>query len=561
MSKCGLLLFVYNTIDVLKICKENNGSNQSDPAKGDAYAYGYFCCRTGRKGACILKLTAKILNVASTIIPLAIASVLGILLLCNIPVFHGREFYFLPELRYAYIPFALLYVVFIIWMGWMINKFFSKQWLVISVLLIFFVSLIPRVVLISLFKQQIIPFSDFLWSWDVAQGAREGHSFIVHLPFPAYQTWAFVEYLLTRVLPKDYSSILYFNAVMDSLIAVMIMILSTKIARDRSVAVLAGLFYGLFPSAVFYCTVGTPELIAIFLNLIGILLLIDCLDEKWHFARLAIAGVSFGLASSLKSFSIVIIIAFVLVGLLTVRKKITRQMLSFLILVATYCVTKQLVLLVTSSWLETNLSNYSSGVIYHQLLVGLNTEGEGQIHLGTISRGFWNTFMENGCDATGAGAYAKRLLIQDWKNHYTQIPNLLLRKIVWAWQDDLIPLHYFLNVEGLTETAHQSLFSAIRYAVPCVSQVMYVGFAVTGCGCILNHFDQSKKENNRSLFVSVIILGFFCLLLIIEAQSRYKCLVLPLIVLQSSRGYDMIKKRMLKRKFSPNGSRKNVSDT
>lgn len=90
-----------------------------------------------------------------------------------------------------------------------------------------------------------------------------------------------------------------------------------------------------------------------------------------------------------------------------------------------------------SQWLGIDLLQYSSGVLYHQLLVGLNTEGEGQIHLGTFSRGFWNAFLENGYSSADTGEHAKRLLIENWKTHKTDIPILLEQKIVWVWQDDL----------------------------------------------------------------------------------------------------------------------------
>lgn len=134
-----------------------------------------------------------------------------------------------------------------------------------------------------------------------------------------------------------------------------------------------------------------------------------------------------------------------------------------------------------SQWIGTDLSQYSSGVLYHQLLVGLNTEGEGQIHLGTLSRGFWNTFLRNGYDSASAGEYAKQLLIEDWSLHISAIPSLFGQKIVWAWQDDLIPIHYFLTFTGVDGSIHHRIYDVIKNIIPMISQIMYVFMCLWCC--------------------------------------------------------------------------------
>ncbi len=481
------------------------------------------------------------------IMPHAVALVLGFLLLMHISVLHDQDFYHLPQIMRRHIPIAFVYIAFI-FAAWQIVYRLADRFPSFAIFLVFLFAFIPRIILLRLFKEQIIPFSDFLWSWDVAQGAREGYSFIAHLPFPAYQVWAFAEYLITRLVPNEYIYVLYTNATIDALIAVVIVLLAKNLRPTNRIAILAGLIYAAFPSAIIYCTVGTPEFAAIILNLLGIICLVKCFDGKEHYCKIIIAGVLFGLSSSFKSFSAIIIIAYCIVDLLTVKKKFFYRICEWCLLIFVTCMTKQIILIVTSRWIGVDLNKYSSGVFYHQLLVGLNTEGEGQVHLGTLSRGFWRTFLENGNDSAAAGEYAKSLLIDNWKHHYAQIPELMWQKMIWAWQDDLIPIQYFLqNIE--TSVNNQELRGLISEYDPCISQVMYIGLMGAGiCRLALHRtIDGIKHEE---LFINMIVFGFFCLLLIIEAQSRYKCLVMPMICIQAAVGIDMISRAFSKWKYS-----------
>ena len=197
-----------------------------------------------------------------------------------------------------------------------------------------------------------MPFSDFLWSWDVAQGVREGHSYLVHLPFPAYNVWSYFEFLLTRILPKTYLSVLLTNACIDSLIAVCISRLISMLVANKQISIIAGILYALFPSTIIYCTIGTPEFVAILFNLIAIILLINVYrsDKAKGIVYVFAAGIAFGISSSFKSFSIVIIAAYLLVELLHIQTKnrVQKLLIEGMILLIAFFVVKRLILLIVS---------------------------------------------------------------------------------------------------------------------------------------------------------------------------------------------------------------------
>lgn len=60
----------------------------------------------------------------------------------------------------------------------------------------------------------------------------------------------------------------------------------------------------------------------------------------------------------------------------------------------------------------------------HFLLIGLNTESEGQIHIGNLSRLYVNKYLSNGMDYRMAKDYVYSILKEDWLNNYSNIlPN------------------------------------------------------------------------------------------------------------------------------------------
>ena len=118
----------------------------------------------------MMKRATKYLGLIFGVIPLGLASILSIALVIGINVLKESSHYFLPTLSVKYILLAFVFFILIIIIGFLIANIQSNT---ASLIIIFFLALIPRALVILFFQKEIMPFSDFLWSWDVAQGVRE----------------------------------------------------------------------------------------------------------------------------------------------------------------------------------------------------------------------------------------------------------------------------------------------------------------------------------------------------------------------------------------------------
>ena len=62
-------------------------------------------------------------------------------------------------------------------------------------------------------------------------------------------------------------------------------------------------------------------------------------------------------------------------------------------------------------------------------------------------------------------------------------------------------------------------------------------------GAVIGSIMSRKNIEFNKEFLLLIIFGFFCLILLSEAQSRYKCLIMPFICVISSMGMEGIERK------------------
>ena len=189
--------------------------------------------------------------------------------------------------------------------------------------------------------------------------------------------------------------------------------------------------------------------------------------------------------------------------------------------------------------------------VYHFLMIGLNTEGEGQIHIGTLSRSFDNAYSNGNGDAEAARKAAMEALKNDWKEHSGDIIPNFLKKLIWAWQDDNIPYGYFVHVaitnqsdfvqKFVPENVWYRFLGTYMNAIELLYYFAFMLLALIGC------WHYRKEELHWTLeFLLLIIFGYFCMILISEAQSRYKCLILPYICPFAAMGINSVKQNSIK---------------
>ena len=402
------------------------------------------------------------------------------------------------------------------------------------VLVILFFALVLRIIPIYLYRSQLKPFSDFYRIWEMAHDRLNGHIDYYKL-FPTYLNFTLLIKQSLKLLGDKYENILYINAFVSSLTSVLVYFVSLEATKKINISILASALYAVMPANILYCCTITPEFLAIFFYLVSIFIYFKIKDHSGIAIKLAfyiVTGVMIGLGSAYKPFGIIIIIAIAMNELVCINLyesdsniscRIVIILLSIFFLMGAYRVTKKVILYHTEKTYQIKLNEADS--VPHFLLVGLNSEGEGQIHLGSMSRLYYKTYLENNLDVELAKNVTYDILGNDLNNHCNLIPSLIYRKMKWAWQDDCTPLRYYNMARGIDETKDLNFYALSAATLIHAGYLFLMLGGCIGCFVIL----KGKNVDSKTEVLLLIIFGYCCLVAISEAQSRYKCLIMPFI--------------------------------
>lgn len=512
-----------------------------------------------------MKKVVGFFNYFFIIIPLTMALVYSIIYFCggwnSILPGHTPSFYFLEEITkpWSSLFFSLIWFIFILALAVLITRLFQSinslhLQKALTFLAIVTVGFIVRFALIYLFRHELVPFSDFNRVWQLANG-NYADNLRHYEMYPAYLNYSLYLRFIVKTFGSRYTYSLYFNALYSGLTAGFLYLICSEITSKSFVSALSGMIYALYLPNIVYSTVGTPEYLTILFDTAGLLTLIcinKCTNKISKVLLATISGLLLGIGGSFKTFSIVIIIAFFMAEfffcLLGKEGKKSKLLLSVLLMIV--------IVLIGYKCASTSITHITeqhygikltgSSMMSHTLLVGLNTEGEGQIHIGTLGHEDEQLF-EEGHSTRYVKSFAINALKQDWKLHPGKIVPNIGKKTIWAWQDDQRPICYFLTLEGLNSTrltADSGIFRSTTYNFlqiygSGVSEWIYFTIIMsTFIGAL--GMARCKELNWNYEILALIVFGFFSMLLLIEAQSRYKCLVMPYIICISGIGIDRI---------------------
>jgi len=187
----------------------------------------------------------------------------------------------------------------------------------------------------------------------------------------------------------------------------------------------------------------------------------------------------------------------------------------------------------------------------HYLWVGLNIEGEGQIHIGAKSRAYYEQILDYDASVEDARNSIYDMLKSDWQDNRGKIVPFLVSKIIWAWQDDACPAYFYQkSVMRSPKTKYEMLlFDTITAYSQLFYLIMILG-AIVGVGIVLKKLVSGTVYINECVyknlfFISLIILGYFSITLLSEAQSRYKYLIIPMISIWSVIGFAFVIKKIM----------------
>lgn len=418
-------------------------------------------------------------------------------------------------------------------------------------ILIFVIGFGIRFLLLHLYSEDLIPFSDFRAAWERAKGNLINGRIDYYSLFPAYLNFSLYENLIINIVGEAYIWVLYLNAIYSGITASAIYLITCEITDKESAGGLAGILYALYPANVIYVTTGTPEYIAILFNTLGVLTLIRTIKgsgPRKKCVRATIGGALLGIGGSFKTFSVVIIIAFVMVlaASLLIRRRENAKVEMMLagvvcaLVMGGYKVSSKIICEATSKHFNMEISTETA--VPHFMLIGLNTEGEGQIHVGSLGGLYSGMYLSNGMDHETAKDYAYSALKEDWRANSDNIVPNFLKKMIWAWQDDSIPVLYFLEEVGISPDSpiEAFIYESISVYGAGVVELNYLFLMVWATVCAFS-YARSKEINFKYEYIALIIFGYFCVILLSESQSRYKCLIMGYVIIMSSLGIERFK--------------------
>lgn len=451
--------------------------------------------------------------------------------------FPGRDynFYFLQNLQVDFISifFFLIYCLVIFLMCFYLCKNQIKK----NSLCCFLITFLSHLLLLLIFRN-VSFFSDFQFAWERSLGDLS--SLNRYQFFPSYVNYSLYLKILIKLFGESRVIVILINIILNSLTSVGVYLLGYKIYQREIPAFFSSLLYSLYLPSIFYTLVATPEHITVLFNVWGIYLLSNFLSSdfsKKNYFYIGFSCVCFGIADSMKTFFPIIFIAFILIfaHMLYERKYLSCSHRIFLLLCTVFTVF-MLTNMVSGGILKITEKNFDIDLnkvdaTPHFFAVGLNRPGEGQIHLGNFSRVYLNDRM-NSVPRDEAVTKIKKIILDDWSNNLSDILPFIVKKTIWAWQDDCIPITYFLTTEGIQPNTEiqKFFFNGITRVGSKVSEILYfVLFFTCIYVCVL--LIRTQKFNYILVFSSLIIEGYFFLMFFSEAQSRYKCLIMPFIFL------------------------------
>lgn len=469
---------------------------------------------------------------------------------------HTNEYFFVSQLDHIgmgiVFVFALLVVIVLLFYG--IKHINKKKTLLLDCILVYAFSAIVRIALllaIRMYYGDLAPFSDFAQVWEIANGNMASIQY--KSIFAAWMNFAYLERVFVLGFGNDYFALLICNCLISSLTTSLLYLISRLSGIcSYDCAVLASLLYSVYFPSVFFSMIGAPDIIVVPLYLLAILLLIGVEKhlekECWTSVALAfIAGIIVGFSSAYKSFGVVVIIAFIIIGFISLilnntslknklsLKRIGLFVLCAICLISTYCFAKDLILKQTEKSFAVEL-DYSKATP-HYLLVGLNTQGEGQIHIGNQSRIYYQNIIDAEYDEENARKIAYKTIIEDWKEDENPIEDLVIPKLIWAWQDDTMPFRYIVSSLSISSESNIIDYDHVSYDVicTCIQMIYMTVMFLAAIGIIV--LIKRKTSSIDDALIVLIVIGYFFITLISEAQSRYKFIVMPLMCIIASIGF------------------------
>lgn len=459
---------------------------------------------------------------------------------------HDKAFYRMPEFYNVLASFMIVLII-LGTAAWIykaistlckrINNRKIRSAVIVSIL--FSVTVILRLIPELVFSDEIQPFSDFAHAWARANGDMSSVEY--YRFFASHMNYSLFLKVISKLCAGNYTAVILFDIICNGITAVFIFLTAKEISVKENSAVIASLLFAFNPSSIVYALTSSPEHMAIACYVCSVYLLCKMFKEGNTGKALiygVCSGIAGGIGNSVKTFFPVIIVATVIVLLLKnfyefnnlqhFMKKLFIYILFFMLVIVSESVVLTSITGLTERLFAVQLD--FADATPHYINVGLNRQGEGQIGVGNLSR-LYIQDRQNGIKLEEATETAIKRIKDDWVGNEAEIPAFIIKKTIWAWQDDYVPIRYFCQCIGIKPSTfvEKAMYFFVENYWNTISQLWYILIMLTGVLCSVKGIKLPSDPNWWLMLNSLLIVGFFCMMMISEAQSRYKCLVLPYI--------------------------------
>lgn len=365
-----------------------------------------------------------------------------------------------------------------------------------------------------------------------------------HYLFPHWVLLPKIANVLFSVFGSSQLVILVFNAVVCTIVSVLIYFVTNKILNNKNISFLASILYIIWPANILYVGVYTTEHIVQMLLLIGTFFIYKGNNETRKLKKIIyffVVGVSLSLTTFFKNFGIIFVIALLIYFILKIifeskrnlKKYIIVYLISFITVIVGYFITNQIMYAYIDSIVGGKVSRNN---IAYFLTVGLSSKNDGTYNE-EISKDYKEAIENNNYDYDTVNKEMMNKLKEDVKNN-NELFTLLKNKAKIVAQNDEARIEFICRMAKANESEKLAKFVE-DYILEINNFYYIIIFTLMGLGLLR----FIKDKNLEILYIYISIYGSYLLLLIIETQNRYTYSINPFICILAGIGFEYLIKQ------------------
>lgn len=435
-------------------------------------------------------------------------------------IYLGEDFFHNKNILIFLCFFLIMAVAF--FSAYLIYKYGGNKRNILNLCLVLGITFVIRFIIVSYLKTE--PISDFLRVYNYASlfpMNKESDAYIQFyenaLIFPYYGIESLTMRLILNIVGRTVFNAQMINVCMSCVVSVVLFKIGLLLFDNGYKAVNIALLYTFLPSAILSDTFLAHENYNIFFSaffLFFILKLFKSKNKKDILKYGILAGCSLGILNLYKPVKIIYLLA-ILCAIFMARKwkqDIKKNIMIFLILILTSSIVYKTGIFMFEQYIGAETKTLAS----RSVLIGLDlTERSEQWSLSDLNNLF-REYVETSDSNIEINMKVFQYLKDNWKNNPDKIIPSFIDRFIEDWGNE--EGYAYWAFQGITESQKQLIDSCNKGIIWIIDIYMIILYIGTIMAC----FVLMRKNDIFVLFNIIIISLFFLMLLIIEAQARYK---------------------------------------